>query len=740
VRARIIDKDDGFTEYSTFVTVNNVAPTATLTNDGPINEGASATITFSSPSDPSSADTAAGFHYAYSCSNGSLAGATYAGSGTSASTNCPFDDNGSYTVRARIVDKDGGFSEYQTTVSVLNVAPTATLSNNGPVNEGSPATISFSSQSDPSSADTVAGFHYAYDCLGGSLAGATYAGSGTSASTSCTFNDNSIHTVRARIIDKDGGFSEYTTNVQVNNVAPTATLASNGPVNEGSPATITFSSQSDPSSVDTAAGFHYAYSCSNGSLAGATYAGSGTSASTSCTFNDNGTYVVRARITDKDDGYTEYTTTIIVNNVAPTATLSNNGPVNEGSAATISFSSPSDPSSADTAAGFHYAYDCSNGSLAGANYGNSGSSASTSCTFNDNGSLVVRARIIDKDGGFSEYQTTVTVNNVAPTATLSNDGPLNEGSAATISFSNQLDPSSIDTSAGFHYAYDCSGGSLAGATYAGSGTAASTQCTFPDNVPSPRSVKARIIDKDGGYTEYTTLVVVNNVPPTITAFSGTSTGLFGPLVFAPTTFNGTFKDPGKVDNPWIATWKWDGVADGAATQTYGANTTDTHSFTQNHTYTSASCNHAATVKITDKDGGSDEKTISGIGVGTGGFLPPMTNQPVTNKLRNKQVLPVKIQITSCSGGGVNNLSPAIRLGAGDQTATPDDAVVAIDIPSSVSNADTTGVMRSSGNDGSYIYNMNVDIPLNTDYTVVIYPYGNGAAVGPTLRHVITATK
>ena len=46
-------------------------------------------------------------------------------------------------------------------------------------------------------------------------------------------------------------------------------------------------------------------------------------------------------------------------------------------------------------------------------------------------------------------------------------------------------------------------------------------------------------------------------------------------------------------------------------------------------------------------------------------------------------------------------------------------------------------MRSNG-DGSYIYNMNVSIPLNTDYTIVVYPYGG--TTGPSLRHVIQATK
>src|SRR5207249_1354435 len=115
------------------------------------------------------------------------------------------NDNGTRTVKGKVLDKDGGFSEYTATVTIDNVVPTATLSNNGPVAEGSPATISFSGQLDPSNADTAAGFRYAYACDNGSLAAATYAGSGTADSTTCTFADNGSYTVRARIVDKDGG-------------------------------------------------------------------------------------------------------------------------------------------------------------------------------------------------------------------------------------------------------------------------------------------------------------------------------------------------------------------------------------------------------------------------------------------------------------------------------------------------------------------------------------------------------
>src|SRR5439155_468692 len=79
------------------------------------------------------------------------------------------DDNGSYVVTFTATDKDGASGSDSKTISATNVAPTATLGNNGPVNEATPATISFSGQFDPSSADTTAGFHYAYSCTNGSL-------------------------------------------------------------------------------------------------------------------------------------------------------------------------------------------------------------------------------------------------------------------------------------------------------------------------------------------------------------------------------------------------------------------------------------------------------------------------------------------------------------------------------------------------------------------------------------------
>src|SRR5205085_1424421 len=140
-----------------------------------------------------------------------------------------------------------------------------------------------------------------------------------------------------------------------------------------------------------------------------------------------------------------------------------------------------------------------------------GALGSQSHAYADNGSYSVTVTVTDKDTAFGNAGFTTTVANVAPTASLGNDGPVAEGSAATISFSGQFDPSSTDTGAGFHYAYACDGASLTAATYASAGTGATKQCTFADN--GTYTVRGRIFDKDGGFTEYTTPVVVNNVAP-----------------------------------------------------------------------------------------------------------------------------------------------------------------------------------------------------------------------------------
>ncbi len=110
--------------------VNNLPPTATFASGGPASVGGSGTVSFAGQADPSAADTAAGFRYAYDFdNNGSFEAGdgSYAGSNTAATATVPasfLTGAGPLTVRGRIIDKDGGFSDYTTTLAVSH-APVA---------------------------------------------------------------------------------------------------------------------------------------------------------------------------------------------------------------------------------------------------------------------------------------------------------------------------------------------------------------------------------------------------------------------------------------------------------------------------------------------------------------------------------------------------------------------------------------------------------------------------------------
>ena len=521
IRLIVSDEDGGATTTSEIIAVANLAPTATISSAVTIDEGSSTNVDLQSAADASSIDLAS-LRYYFSISQLARDTASYSTSSATASQSFAFDDNGLYTVYSRVIDKDGDYSDYETTVVVNNVVPTAILVTPATINEGASTTVNFTGGSDVSSVDATS-LRYFFSTSLASRDSAIYSTSSASeTSQSFAFNDNGSYTVYGRVIDKDGGFTDYETTITVNNVAPTATWVAPASIDEGGLTTLNFTNGSDASSVDSTS-LRYFFSTSQTIRDAATYSTSAVSAtSQSFSFDDNGSYAVYGRVIDKDGGFTDYQTTIVVNNVAPTAALDNSGPISEGGAVTVSFTGRADASSVD-ASSLHYFFSTTLAARDAATYSASPSSASQSYIFNDDGSYTVYGRVLDKDGGFTDYETTIRVNNLAPTASISNTGPVNEGGSVSVSLTDGADASSIDAiSLRYFFALTSAGRDVA--TYADSSASPSQSFTFNDD--GSYTIYGRVIDKDGAYTDYETIVVVNNVAPTAT-FGGPATQLEG---------------------------------------------------------------------------------------------------------------------------------------------------------------------------------------------------------------------
>ena len=428
--------------------------------------------------------------------------------------------------------------------------------------------------------------------------------------------------------------------------------------------------------------------------------------------SSNNTVVVRA--TDSAGAFVEDTFTWSAANVAPTATFNKPDSVDEGSNINLSLTDPSDPSSVDTAAGFQYAFDCDLDDAAADYQDGFSATNNTSCSTNDNGNRRVGAKIKDKDDGVREYTGTVTISNVAPTATFNKPTSVDEGSNINLSLTGAADVSSADTTAGFEYAFDCGDGN----GYSNFSSTSTASCATTDN--GSRSVGAKIRDKDGGVSTYTGSVSVTNVNPVISTNPLSLNGATGTACLSGNTVtlnSVSFTDVG-TDDTHTGTVEWGDANDNSDVQalTITENNGSGSTNSLQHTYDPGT--YTLTVTITDDDGGASSKTaqVSKL-YNMGGILSPF-NTDGSSTFKYGSTVPVKVQITDCAGTPVSGLAP--KLSVVMVSGNPPATSVNEDI-TSTSAADSGSVLRYS--DPQYIFNMNTKSSLTPDstatYTAVV---------------------
>lgn len=102
----------------------------------------------------------------------------------------------------------------------------------------------------------------------------------------------------------------------------------------------------------------------------------------------------------------------------------------------------------------------------------------------------ITVQATDAFGGMASQEFDIQALNVAPVATFNAPTRVLDNSQFSISLTNPFDPSSVDTSAGFMYAFDCGTGSFGPFSSASSDT-----CSTPPG-PTTLTVRAQIKDKD----------------------------------------------------------------------------------------------------------------------------------------------------------------------------------------------------------------------------------------------------
>jgi PKD repeat protein len=584
---RLYAEDDvgAVSQASLVVHVRNVAPQAEAGPDQVVDEGGMLSFT-GHGSDPGPRDTLSytwDFDYDGAEFNADAAGATVSKT---------FPDGPANVVVALLVeDKDRAQRIDTLRVTVNNVAPTITgVSTNGPVDEGSPLTLSVKA-TDPGNDLLFYDFDWNDD--------GKFDVRDQPADVSHTWPNQGEFRVNIRVRDKDGGQALATADVLVYNVPPSARINAPGAIFEGAAVTWDGSGSVDPGTQDN---LSYVWDFGDGSPPA-------TDATTSHTYVDNGVYTTTLTVTDDSEETSTTSAAISVLNANPIIDAGPDRTVMEGESVEFA-GTASDPGPADE---LSYAWDFD---LREDGFHTDSRATTPEASFPDGpANYVVALRVRDDDypyptdggGEAGEALDTfnVRVENKPPQADAGGPYEGVNGRQVTLTGSGQDAPGDQST---LMYAWDLDG--------SGQYTLQGQEVITTWNKPGVYTVTLRVTDKDGGEdVDRTQVTIVSGVP---TADAG---GRYEGDEGSPIMLHGDGFDP----NGDRLSYAWDLDGDGRF-ETRGQDVS--HTWDDNDTYT-------VTLQVDDRRDGTDTDvatvTVRNVSplVNAGPDQTVVTGQPVS---------------------------------------------------------------------------------------------------------------
>ena len=551
VAVRVTDEAGRYDIDSEAVQLSNAAPTATLAATA---AGLAATATFSAATDASAADRAAGYKYSFDFNNdGDFADAGDVANASSSSASYTFAKAGTYSIRGRIADKDGGYTDYTTTATVVAPATPPPPANVGWDQLAVPtegATIQLIGNASPLAAgQTIAKWEWDYD-----YDGATFTLDASGKQPSIALPDGgSTRQVALRVTDNYGQVVTKVQTLTIANVAPVAAFTGNG---GPSTATVYFDAIYDPSNADVAAGFTFSFDFNNdgdfadpGDIAYTRSAGASSPA-----YGTPGTHAIRGRVTDKDGGFTDYVRNVTITGATAPPGASNVGFTTanlfEGYDATLlGYATGLAAGQSIVKWEYDFNYDGKTFDV------DAGVQQPTirGGTLDGPSTRTIAVRVTDNYGQTTTRSQSLPIYNMGPDGAFTVTPGAAAGTAVA-TYANALDPSDADQAAGLRYSFDFNGDDdFADPGEVDKGT--SPTATFAYAAAGTYNVAGRVYDKDGGYTTRRGTVTV--------AAPGASGPLAGTVIGTAGSFGNGGNTIAKAFDGSLATYVDLAVANGA---------------------------------------------------------------------------------------------------------------------------------------------------------------------------------